>query len=46
MDDCNDREMWMGIKYILEAETNRLSDTLTMRDERKGGIEMTPEFLL
>lgn len=34
MDDRDDREMWMGIRYILEAETNRLNDALTLRDEK------------
>lgn len=38
MDAWEDAEMWMGTIYILEAETNRLGNALSMRDERKIGI--------
>lgn len=33
------RWKWMGARYILEMETNRLSDILPKRNERKGGIK-------
>lgn len=39
MNAWEDAEMWMGTRYMLEAETNRLGDALGMRDERKTGIK-------
>lgn len=35
MDGWEDRKMWMGTRHISEAETNRLGNTLTLRDKRK-----------
>lgn len=39
MDGWGDRELRMGTRYILEAETNRLGDALARRDERKAEIK-------
>lgn len=39
MGGWGDRELKMGTRCVLEAETNRLGDALARRDERKAGIK-------
>lgn len=39
MDGWEDTEIWLGARYILEAETNKFGDPFTMRDEKKAGVK-------